>query len=92
MTYLYLLQKSQTPSQELMRGVLDWWKRDIGRANFQMLGGQQADHVPSTADMYVMGILFAIRKERGFTNRPENLGYSTITVGQETIGVCRFIK
>jgi len=90
-TYLYLLRRSGAPSEELMRSVLSWWRSQRG-PNFEILGGQRADNVPTDADMYVMGILLALCATHGFAAEPEKLGYNTITVRGETIGVCRFIN
>jgi hypothetical protein len=90
-TYLYILQKSSAPSDYVLNQVLAFWKGQRG-PNFAMLGGQKATSIPENADMYVMGILFAICDQYAFARQPDKLGYSTLTAGGEKIGVCRFIN
>jgi hypothetical protein len=90
-TYLYILQKSSAPSDYVLNQVLAFWKGKRG-SNFAMLGGMRATSIPETADMYVMGILFAICDRYGFARQPDKLGYSTLKAGGEKVGVCRFIN
>jgi hypothetical protein len=90
-SYLFLFQKSKAPSQELMQIVLNWWRGKHGQ-DFEMLGGLQVDHVPDEIDPYIATFMHELCDQHGFDALAEKLGYSSITVSGEPIGVARFLS
>jgi len=91
MVYLYLMRKGQPPTQELMRAVLDGYRRKLG-GEVKMLGGQKVDGpFPTEPDTYVVTTCLLLSKENSipFDSNRDRIAYSVDSWGGEGVGVCQ---